>query len=220
MGKPLLLDLFCGAGGAAMGYHRAGFDVVGVDIEPQPHYPFEFEQADALDLNPDWYVLREAKAIHASPPCQRWLGVPGALGEIYPDLLTPTRELLRKIGLPYVIENIPPAPLDGFILCGSTFGLPLVRHRRFEVGFEMGLVPSLCRQSKWNRGTGHPNAYPFAHGAWAPDWRKHVMPVVWPWMTIRETHDAIPPAYTQFIGEQLLEHLRRASKLLDEMEAL
>jgi DNA (cytosine-5)-methyltransferase 1 len=210
MTRPLLLDLFCGAGGAAMGYHRAGFDVVGVDIKPQPHYPFPCIQADALMLSAS--DLEMYDAIHASPPCQRWLGVPFAKGEgEYPDLIAPIRELLVKTSRPHVIENVPEAPLDGFILCGATFGLPLVRHRRFETSFDVGMVPSMCRQRSWRRGTAHRGTYPFAHGAWRPAWRTHVMPAVWPWMTIEETHDAIPPAYTEFIGTQLLEHLRRAA---------
>jgi len=207
MSRPLLLDLFCGAGGAAMGYYRAGFDVVGVDIKPQPHYPFPFVQGDALTIQEHGSFLRDADAIHASPPCQRWLGVPKALGEDYPDLLTPTRTLLRATGRPYIIENVPGAPLDGFILCGSTFGLPVIRHRRFETNLDIGLVPSMCQQSSWARATGHAATYPFAHGAWRLAWKSHVIPLVWPWMTLEETHDAIPPAYTQFIGEQLLEHL-------------
>lgn len=220
--KPRLLDLFCGAGGAAMGYHHAGFEVVGVDIKPQPHYPFEFVQADALTFadfgawnehTPDeWFEACGSSgfaAIHASPPCQRWLGVPFALGDAeYPDLLAPTRELLKRMGLPYVIENVPDAPLDGFILCGATFGLPIVRHRRFEVWPEIGLVPSSCSQSRWSRGTEHPGTYPYAHGSWRPAWRKHVLPVVWPWMTLEESGEAIPPAYTKFIGHQLMQHVK------------
>lgn len=212
--RPRLLDLFCGAGGASAGYHAAGFDVVGVDIRPQPNYPFKFIQADALRPLEYGYPSRvfisaEFDAIHASPPCQRWLGVPGALGDAeYPDLIEPTRELLKATGLPYVIENVPGAPLDGFILCGTTFGLPIVRHRRFEVVPNIGLVPSTCHQSSFGRGTEHAGTYPFAHGAWRPAWREHVLPVVWPWMTLEESHDAIPPAYTEFIGSQLLAHIR------------
>jgi DNA (cytosine-5)-methyltransferase 1 len=193
-----------------MGYHWAGFEVVGVDIKPQPRYPFEFILGDALDYarTPvEW----EFDAIHASPPCQRWLGVPGALGEEYPDLLTPTRELLRETGLPFVIENVPDAPLDGFVLCGTTFGLPLVRHRRFEVWPDIGLVPSTCHQGSYGRGTEHAGTYPFAHGAWRPAWREHVLPVVWPWMTLEESHDAIPPEYTEWIGHQLMQHVRARS---------
>lgn len=211
MSRPRLLDLFCKAGGASEGYHRAGFDVVGVDIEPQPNYPFTFIQADAIDILTRWSLgLRlplfdGVVAIHASPPCQRWLGVPFALGaETYPDLLTPTRELLRSTGLPWVIENVPAAPLDGFVLCGSTFGLPIVRHRRFETSPTILLAPSLCHQSSWERGTEHPGTYPYAHGAWRSAWRDHVLPVVWPWMTLEEAGEAIPPAYTEWIGAQLL----------------
>ena len=199
MTKPRLLDLFCGAGGAAMGYHRAGFEVVGVDIEPQPNYPFEFRRTDALSVR-----LSGFDAIHASPPCQRWLGVPFALGQEYPDLLTPTRERLQEAGVPWVIENVPGAPLDGFVLCGATFGLPVVRHRRFETSPAILLAPSSCHQSSWERGTEHPGTYPYAHGAWRPAWRNHVMPVVWPWMTLEEAGEAIPPAYTEWIGAQLL----------------
>ena len=207
--KPRLLDLFCGAGGAAMGYHRAGFHVVGVDISPQPNYPFEFVQGNALSFLrslTDGTRLEAFDVIHASPPCQRWLGVPGALRDSeYPDLLTPTREQLIETDLPYIIENVPDAPLDGFILCGATFGLPLVRHRRFEVRPELGLVPSTCHQGSFGSATEHPGTYPFAHGAWRPAWRAHVLPVVWPWMTLEESHDAIPPAYTEWIGARLLE---------------
>jgi DNA (cytosine-5)-methyltransferase 1 len=214
--KPRLLDLFCGAGGAATGYHKAGFDIVGVDNRPQPNYPFEFVQADALEFlrdgcwehKPEWLYVQDFAAIHASPPCQRWLGVPGALGGAsYPDLIEPTRELLRDTGLPWVIENVPGAPLDGFVLCGTTFGLPVVRHRRFETYPQIDLVPSTCHQSSYERGTEHDGTFPFAHGAWRPAWCQHVMPAVWPWMTIEETHDAIPPAYTEFIGAHLMAHL-------------
>lgn len=196
-----------------MGYHQAGFDVIGIDIAWQPNYPFDFFQCDAMVVLRDelWLRTMDFDVIHASPPCQRWLGVPGALGaDEYPDLVGPTRELLTTIGLPYVIENVPDAPVDGFILCGSTFGLPLVRHRRFEVRPEIGLAPSACHQGSFGRATDHPGTYPFAHGAWRPAWRKHVIPSVWRWMTVEESHDAIPPAYTEWIGTQLLDHIQRA----------
>lgn len=216
--KPRLLDLFCGAGGAAMGYHQAGFDVVGVDINPQPNYPFEFHQLDALDfleawLRDPWGIAREAgphsgfDAIHASPPCQAYTGVPFRRSD-HPGLLPRTREFLKATGLPYVIENVPTAPMeDSIVLCGTTFGLPIVRHRRFEVNPPIGLVPSLCHQTRFDRGTEHEGTYPYAHGAWRPAWREHVLPVVWPWMTLEEAGEAIPPAYTEFIGAHLLAHL-------------
>ena len=207
--QPRLLDLFCGAGGAAVGYHRAGFDVVGVDIKPQPHYPFEFHQGDVMRAYggiAGWATyLGPFDAIHASPPCQRWMGVPRALGDQYPDLVAPTRDLLKLVGLPWVIENVPGAPIDGPVLCGSSFGLPVIRHRRFETSFYLGLLPHACNQSSWERGTDHgPTFCPYAHGAWRPRWRSEVLPVVWPWMSLEESGEAIPPAYTEFIGTQLL----------------
>ncbi len=201
-----LLDLFCGAGGSAMGYHQAGFtDIVGIDIVSQPNYPFTFIQADALNppLHLDGFDL-----IHASPPCQRWAeaGADRKLGQDHPDYLTPIRETLQGQSSQWVIENIPTAPMpDAFLLCGRTFGLPIVRHRLFEASGFMGLVPSLCHQRRFARSVDHgPDFYPYAHGSWEGAWREHVLPAVWPWMTLQEAGEAIPPAYTKFIGEQFL----------------
>lgn len=193
-----VLDLFCGAGGASMGYYLAGFDVVGVDNKPQPNYPFAFHQADAMT-----YPLEGFDLIHASPPCQRWMGVPRALGDEYPDTLAPIIErLLQDTDIPFVVENVPTSPLPGFILCGKTFGLPIIRHRRFYTSWWITEVPSLCPQKSYKRSVFHGKEYScFAHGAWRPRWREKVMPVLWPWMTIKETHDAIPPAYTEWIGK-------------------
>ncbi len=210
--KPRLLDLFCGAGGAAMGYHRAGFEVVGVDIKRQDNYPFEFHEGNALAwLAWDAWKTERFDAIHASPPCQRWAeaGTGRKLGEEHPDLLTPTRELLKQTGLPYVIENIPTAPMpESIVLCGATFGLPIVRHRRFEIHPPIGLVPSACPQGRFTRSVDHgPGFYPYASGSWEAAWREHVLPVVWPWMTIQEAGQAIPPAYTEHIGGYLMSHL-------------
>lgn len=200
--RPKLLDLFCGAGGASVGYHRAGFDVWGVDIKPQPNYPFGFVQADALT-----YTLVGFDVLHASPPCQAYTGVPNRRDD-HPDLLSLTRRLLKATGLPYVIENVPTADTpEAILLCGTTFGLPIVRHRQFEVNPPLGLVPSLCHQTRWDRSVEHPGTYPYAHGAWRPAWRKHVLPQVWPWMTLEEAGEAIPPDYTQFIGAHLMAEL-------------
>jgi hypothetical protein len=159
--KPRLLDLFCKAGGAGKGYADAGFEVVGVDIEPQPNYPFAFVRAEALeqmrkllrgDVMPalvegrDYreFWLSDFAAIHASPPCQahvKGLGaVNAALGREtrYGDLIPQTRALLEQTGLPYVIENVEGAPLTAAVkLCGSSFGLPLRRHRLFEANFPL-----------------------------------------------------------------------------------
>lgn len=125
--KPRLLDLFCGAGGAGMGYHQAGFDVVGVDINPQPDYPFEFHQADAMEFPLDGF-----DAIHASPPCQVFTALKTMhnAGEHF-DLLTPMRARLKEWGGPYVIENVPGAPMqDHVTLCGSSFGLGVKKYDR------------------------------------------------------------------------------------------
>ena len=211
MTRPLrLLDLYCGAGGAAMGYHRAGFAaIVGVDIEPQPRYPFAFVQADALDY------LREHghdfDLVHASPPCQRWSNITRTAGaqDSHPDLITPTRALLQELGLPYVIENVANAPLiDPVMLCGTAFGLLVIRHRFFETRPALTLEPAPCqherqavkcgrppdRQHQYHSVYGHFSDVAFAHRAMGIDWR----------MTQGELAQAIPPAYTEWIGRQML----------------
>src|SRR5579859_1295924 len=155
-----ILDLFCGAGGAAKGYRDAGFEVVGVDINRQPNYPYEFHQADALVLldrlldggyipGSGWF-LEDFDAIHASPVCKRWTAYnrrPGHVGE-YPDLINPTRERLRESGVPRVIENVPWAPLQSpVILCGSAFRLDVQRHRGFESSIPLIAVD--CNHGIW-----------------------------------------------------------------------
>lgn len=152
-----LLDLFCCAGGAAVGYHRAGFDVVGVDIEPQPNYPFEFVRRDAIEALNDWDFIGRFDAFHASPPCQSYLNlgkVNEALGRDYehPDLVAETRAHLRGLAKPYVIENVENAPLvDPVRLCGSSFGLPLRRHRLFESNVPLVVPPCNHRWQKVKR---------------------------------------------------------------------
>lgn len=142
MSKPRLLDLYCSAGGAGMGYHRAGFEVVGVDIVAQKNYPFEFHQADALT-----YPLEGFDAIHASPPCQAYSTATLDQSR-HPDLYAPTRDILVASGLPYVIENVMGAPYDhGFILCGSMFDMPIQRHRNFETSWMVFQPP--CRHDRW-----------------------------------------------------------------------
>jgi DNA (cytosine-5)-methyltransferase 1 len=208
MSKPRLLDLFCGAGGAAMGYHRAGFEVVGVDISPQPRYPFEFHQADALT-----FPTRGFDAIHASPPCQRYSVATkqnGRQGE-HPDLVDATRDRLVESGWPFVIENVVGAPLrEPMLLCGEQFGLGVYRHRLFECSFPT-LAPRHQRHYGLT-GSGHgPN--PGARRRAAPkvtvvghcfhvDKARVAMGIEW--MTQRELAQAIPPAYTEYIGQFLL----------------
>jgi DNA (cytosine-5)-methyltransferase 1 len=198
--RPRLLDLFCGAGGCSVGYHRAGFDVVGIDINPQPNYPFEFHQGDAMTFPLDGF-----DAIHASPPCQAFTTARVIHGREHPNLLTPTRERLREWGTTWVIENVPGAPMrPDMILCGSMFpelgsaNGGLIRHRWFELGWGgFALVPS-CQHSDTTISV-------FGHGGHVyhgvEDWRD-VMGI--DWMTRDELAQAIPPAYTEFIGGYLM----------------
>lgn len=210
MDKPKLLDLFCGAGGAGMGYHRAGFEVIGIDINPQPNYPFEFFQTDAMA----W--LREAvvhgtmfDAIHASPPCQRYSAMsncrPG-LSDEYPDYVAETRELLKKLGLPYVIENVPGSPLiNPMELCGTMFGRELYRHRLFESNVDL-VAPNHPPHIKPASKAGHwkPGTIISVSGHVAPvALAREVMGI--DWTTRDELTEAIPPAYTEYIGRQLID---------------
>ena len=216
-----LLDLFCGAGGAAVGYNRAGFDdITGVDIKPMPRYPFEFVQGDALE-----YVIEhghEFDVIHASPPCQAFTKLRFISGKNYPDMVAPTRELLKKIGKLFVIENVRGAPLNGtLMLCGTMFDLRVIRHRYFESNPPLGFAPYSCNHwgtvsgnSSWTeRGRTTPNLkdwdfitvtgndYLVADGRVA-------MGI--DWMIKKELSEAIPPAYTEFIGRRIMEGLDAA----------
>jgi|SRR6188768_2850995 len=201
--RPRLLDLFCGAGGAAMGYHRAGFDVVGVDLAPQPRYPFAFVRADALT-----YPLAGFDAIHASPPCQRFSTMTRRWGrsDDHPDLIAAVRDRLAGAGVPYVIENVAGAPLlDPIRLCGSSFGLPIRRHRLFELSAPPLLVPPCQHVGAALQVNGHPGGSsrrdPRAHFGGVDEWRAGIGA---PWMIGAELAEAIPPAYTEWIGAQLL----------------
>jgi DNA (cytosine-5)-methyltransferase 1 len=217
-GRPRLLDLFCGAGGASVGYHLAGFEVVGVDIEPQSRYPFRFVKADALavlrgevpDLDPATF-----DALHTSPPCQSESDLRHRTGKEYPDLLTPTLTLLERLSVPWVVENVASTmKLPGaLVLCGTEFGLGaqgrwLKRHRRFGSNvFLFGAGGCYCY--------GLPIGGVYGHGAgigskkrgykWGVAGRRIAMGI--DWMNRDELSQAIPPAYTSFIGEQLLAHI-------------
>lgn len=204
-----LLDLFCGAGGAAVGYHRAGFtEIVGVDNRPQPRYPFAFVQADALE-----YLAEHGRgfdAIHASPPCQAYSAATkeGHRGN-HPDLIGVTRGLLVRTGKPWVIENVPGAPLQGWpaLLCGSMFGMKIRRHRLFECSLLILTPP--CNHASQPvvfsvTGSGYGGKHK-GHNGIKPRGivqARVVMGIDWP-MTIGEVSNAIPPAYTEFIGRQL-----------------
>lgn len=213
--RPLCLDMFCGAGGASMGYFRAGYDVVGVDLRAQPHYPFAFVRADALAPPFD---LSSFDLIHASPPCQANLSGLAALNRSlgrdydHADLLEPTRAMLKASGRPYVIEQ----PMKGarleapVVLCGSAFGLPIHRHRQFESNVLILTPPCehdrLTEAKYWTgyRPDGETRlstvVQVYGHGGGREHWAAALKT---PWMTPDEMTQAIPPAYTEYIGRAL-----------------
>lgn len=208
MARPRLLDLYCGAGGCAVGYHRVGFDVVGVDIVAQKHYPFEFHQADALE-----YLAahgHEFDVIHASPPCQgysRMRHLPWLVGRVYPLLIPVTRLALQASGKVWVIENVADAPLAGAELCGTALGLPIIRHRRFESNV-MLLFPPCPGHDVLFHGSatmGQRGRSSGVMGIMENQDPRQALGIEW--MTNREMRQAIPPAYTEYIGRFLLENL-------------
>lgn len=223
MGRPKLLDLFCGAGGCAVGYHRAGFDVTGVDNRPMPRYPFAFVQGDALA-----FVRkhgREFDAIHASPPCQRYTAMLCANPEkrtLHPDLVEPTRIALARTRRPWVIENVPGAPLFGAAkICGSAFGLLVRRHRMFLASFF--LFGTTCnhksQKGRFPRGVGRKipagrKEFSSVVSVWGGDGGGKGSKALWEramgidWMTRAELAQAIPPAYTEYVGRQLIDQVR------------
>jgi DNA (cytosine-5)-methyltransferase 1 len=222
-----LLDLYCGAGGAGEGYHRAGFGVIGVDMIPQPRYRFEFHRADVFVYPLEWWG--EFDAIHASPPCQAYSAMrhlPWLRGKPYPRLIEPTRAMLERIGLPYVIENVERAPLsssppslfsprNGIILCGRQFGLPLYRHRKFESNVPLRWPAhhpkheQIIYGSRWlNKrysGTGGVIGVVGHTAGVTHAMAQEAMGI--DWMRREELTQAIPPAMTEFIGRQLLDQL-------------
>lgn len=217
------LDLFCCAGGASMGLHRAGFEVVGVDIDPQPNYPFEFHQADAMT-----YPLEGFDFIWASPPCQKFCALKTREDlSHYPDLIEPIRQRLKKeerirpdlSRLRWVIENVAGAPVrEDLMLCGAMFGLRSYRHRFFECNFliEQPAHPKHLvrvnrrgenRRKHWENGgfitiTGDVGTYcgPEAMGI--------------DWMTGAEMSEAIPPAYAEYIGRRVFSILQSEEGLI------
>jgi DNA (cytosine-5)-methyltransferase 1 len=208
--RPAMFDGCCGGGGAAMGYYQAGWRVIGVDTEPQPNYPFEFVQGDAVHyFAANW---RKFEGAHASAPCQKFSGMsacrPG-LAEEYPDLVAVFRGLFEMSGLPYVLENVPRSPLrPDLMLCGQMFGLELYRHRIFESNVHLWqpyhpkhVIPA-SKAGHWKPGTimsvaGHVSPIAVARAAMGGI----------DWMTRDELAEAIPAQFSRFIGEQLLEHM-------------
>jgi DNA (cytosine-5)-methyltransferase 1 len=219
MTRPRLLDLFCGAGGAARGYYQAGFEVVGVDLAEQPRYPFEFHQADALT-----FPLEGFDAIHASPTCQWHSKITNVRGSQanHENLIPPTRGRLEAAGVPWIIENVMDARpwlRDPVMLCGSAFGLPIKRHRLFES--PLALMSPGCAHGAHDKrryrvrqhGKEYDTAWCYVFGggqAGQPvaSWRE-AMGI--DWMTVDELSQAIPPAYTSHLGQFLLAALGAAA---------
>jgi DNA (cytosine-5)-methyltransferase 1 len=214
-----LLDLFCGVGGASMGYSQAGFEVVGVDIHHQPDYPFEFKLSDCLELSDDF--IAEFDVIHASPPCQHFTKYNNTGKDFkkhYEDLLVPTRDLLSKSNKITIMENVVGAPLINPIkLCGSMFGLDVQRHRLFESNQEYLEQPK-CDHSVWesNRFPGGRSIQYGGHarfpcratveiGRWNIPLKvqQEAMGIDWT-KNLKSISEAVPPAYTRFLGIQII----------------
>lgn len=217
--KPRLLDLFCCAGGAGMGYARAGFEITGVDVVKHANNPHTVIEADALALDPKW-IAENFDAVHASPPCQGYTTMrhaPGAKGA--PRLIGQTRELLQATGLPWVIENVEaaaPEMRNPLLLCGTMFGLgaqghELQRHRLFETSFPV--LPLACRHTERpviGVYGGHARNRSAKHGgrgtkdSWAGGHKAAASEALGiDWMNLAEMSEAIPPAYTEYLGWQL-----------------
>lgn len=207
--RPRLLDLCCGGGGASRGYALAGFEVVGVDIEPQPHYPYEFHQADALTFPLDGF-----DAVHSSPPCQDYSATRHLRGRPHgtADLLPQMLERLRASRLPWVVENVPGSEHvmgdNRVTLCGSAFGLGVRRHRVFATSFWCLAPPCSHRPGPTVDVTGHGRGISHARRqagrklySFSQAERRAAMGI--DWLNRDELAQAIPPAYTQFLGEEL-----------------
>ena len=217
MSRPKLLDLFCGAGGAGMGYMRAGFDVIGVDITPQLDYPGTFILADAIHtltriIDDDF--LFEFDAIHASPPCQASCALTKGTnkGREYVQLIPETRRLLDELGKPYVIENVQGSDLRrDLTLCGEMFGLGVIRHRYFEVSGFTATAPAhkphRGRVRGWRHGTYYDGPYIAVYGGKGSvaEWQE-AMGIDWT-DDRKAIAEAVPPHYTEHIGRQILAHI-------------
>ncbi|BBX09473.1 DNA cytosine methyltransferase [Mycolicibacterium aichiense] len=219
MSKPRILDLYCCAGGAGMGYHRAGFEVVGVDIEQRDNYPFEFHRGDAIEFLKEHG--HEFDAVHASPPCQRYsaltTGTHSYRENNFPDLLPPTREALDAVGKPYIIENVVGAPIRADLkLCGLMFGLRVFRHRLFEVSGFWAPQPDHPshkghRVAGWRHGVKYEGdmVAVYGHGGGKGSLQEWQDAMGIHWTSVRkEIAEAIPPAFTEYIGHQLMAQLR------------
>lgn len=218
MSRPRLLDLFCGGGGCSVGYHRAGFDVTGVDIEAHPEYPFEMVVADAMGVLADGEYLRSFDAVHASPPCPRYSTITSEeRRDEHPDLVPPVLAAFEESGMPWVIENVPGAPLPGgrtVMICGRAMGLRWFRrHRLFASSVPLMSPGCACGSERpWMVTGDHPDAREYLRPDGGTRGRKaqpveHAQDVMGiDWMTRwDDLTDAIPPVYTEYVGSQLLD---------------
>lgn len=231
----IILDTYCKAGGAGEGYANAGFTVVGVDIQPQKNYPYEFHQSDAVEFINKYG--KDFDAIHASPPCQLFTRSTAYLrneGKMYPDLIEPTRLAIYQTGRPGIMENVPQAPVrPDLILRGDLFGLKVIRKRHFElINFFMmnpcfpklkGSVVNGDYVSIYGKGAWKKSGSGKGRRATVPIWRKKTIRETWQYamginhfMTDVELSESIPPAYTEYIGKYLIEYLCQNKKPLSK----
>lgn len=207
MSKPRLLDLYCKAGGASTGLAKVGFDVYGCDIERQPNYPFPLFQQDALSIPLDGF-----EAYWASPPCQGYSWAARRWGKDWTDLIAVTRERLEATGKPFIMENVIGAPLlNWVVLCGESFGLKVIRHRLFEANFLLLVPPHLRHRGKVKDGfyvtvAGH-------GGEGSGSFQKWQEAIGIDWMTKEEMAQAVPPAYAEFLGRQMIAVVKAGVKI-------
>jgi len=229
-GRPKLIDFYCAGGGAGMGYHRAGFDVYGVDINAQPHYPFPFHRGDVLavlaaflrgqrveftqkDGGKVSLGLPDLAAAHASPPCSKHTVATRFHGnaESHIDLIDPTRALLAAAGLPSIIENVEGSPIRADAkLCGTQFGLRIIKHRNFELSFPAAfdLLPPCDHSDVYDPWHGQGRSADQMRQAMGIDW----LPIQGGASRKRgvtgDLFNAIPPAFTEHLGRKLLAHIQ------------
>lgn len=229
-GRPVIFDGFCCEGGIAEGFWQAGFNIVGVDKDPQPRYPFQFIQADVLDLLADPRFMAQFVAAHTSPPCQAHSDLQKQSKLDYPDLIAPTRALLQALDLPYTIENVEGAPLiDPVTICGAGVpGVRVIRHRRFESNWPLAGVD--CPRDAEGR-VAHPlvftydkrkdhygkldqnSSYVQVTGGGNCTVANKRAAMGMPWASAHGCNEAVPPAYGKIIGDQLMRYLNARARM-------
>ena len=216
MTRPRILDLFCGAGGCSTGYHRAGFDVVGVDLSAQPRYPFEFHQADAMTFPLDGF-----DAVAASPPCQMYSRALRHMATPQPMLIDAIRARFATADLPWVIENVEGAPLPvasdlygrhGVMLCGTAFGLRVYRHRIFETSFPVSGPPCRHTRSAMNPHNAKGREIMYAEFGRGDPEKVWLREMGVEWMNRHEGRESVPPVFTEYIGGYLMAEVQARTR--------